>query len=90
MEMPDCAKTKKTVLWRHKISRDRFLFCSNMPFESKNKNMKWFYKTILSNCKKVYVNMKSASLSGEKCETKIIGIVSKGKKWFRGVHLSIF
>lgn len=44
----------------------------------------------LSNYKNVYVNVKSASLSGEKCKTKTIEVVSKGKKWFRGAHLNIF
>ena len=45
MEIPDCAKTKKTVLRRHKISRDRFLFCSNMPFWVKKQK----YEMILQN-----------------------------------------
>ena len=45
MEIPDCVKTKKTVLWRHKISRDRFLFCSIMRFWVKKQK----YEMILQN-----------------------------------------
>ena len=45
MEIPDCAKTKKKVLWRHKMSRDRFLVYSNTRFWVKKQK----YVMILQN-----------------------------------------
>ena len=45
MKIPDCAKTKKKVLWRHKMSGDVFLFCSNTRFWVKKQK----YEMILQN-----------------------------------------
>ena len=41
-EIPDWAKTRKTVLQRH-MSHDQFyLFAEISVFESKNENLKWY------------------------------------------------